>query len=468
MITTVDETRSPVAGGAILKNAILEQVSTGPDGGAHWRSTLVILILLAAGYALTILVFQPGYITLDARYLYNDSKVWNLGDWQSPAMGVLWWLIDPLAPGSWSMFLFIATLYWLGFGVLALTVARRTPWLGMVTPLVALAPPAFFLVGMIWRDVLFGVVWLVAAVLPFAVAGRSARVRLPMQLVSLLLIAFGVLLRPNAIFAAAILAAYAIWPARFDLKRMAIAFLPMALVCYAIVPAVYYGLLDVKRLHPLHSIMVFDLGGITHFTQENQFPVQWSEAETKLLTSTCYQPVLWDVYWYTPPCSFVMQRLERPDDVIFGTPRLTQAWRQAIVAHPIAYLQHRASLMWNFLGRPNLVLPHPDWAEPGATYGRGRYLQPLLALNRVIERTILFRPGLWLVLAIGVCAAGWRMRASPEGAFAIGVTASAAVYVMTFFVAGVASDFRYAYWCVLAVLAGAVAALSGWRAAAAR
>ncbi len=88
-------------------------------------------------------------------------------------MGVLWWLIDPLAPGSWSMFLFIATLYWLGFGLLALTVARRTPWLGMVTPLVALAPPAFFLVGMIWRDVLFGVVWLVAAVLPFAVAGSQ-------------------------------------------------------------------------------------------------------------------------------------------------------------------------------------------------------------------------------------------------------------------------------------------------------
>ncbi len=52
----------------------MEQVSTGPDGGAHWRSTLVILILLAAGYALTILVFQPGYITLDARYLYNDSQ----------------------------------------------------------------------------------------------------------------------------------------------------------------------------------------------------------------------------------------------------------------------------------------------------------------------------------------------------------------------------------------------------------
>ena len=74
--------------------------------------------------------------------------------------------------------------------------------------------------------------------------------------------------------------------------------------------------------------------------------------------------------------------------------------------------------------------------------------------------TVIFRPGLWLVLAIAIGAASFRMRATPGGAFALGVTASAAVYVMTFFAVGVASDFRYAYWCVLAVLSGAVAALS--------
>jgi len=39
------------------------------------------------------------------------------------------------------------------------------------------------------------------------------------------------------------------------------------------------------------------------------------------------------------------------------------------------------------------------------------------------------------------------------------VTASAIVYVMAFFALGVAADFRYAYWCVLATIAGAVAAV---------
>lgn len=440
--------------------------------GAPLWCHAIVLLLLAAGYALTILVFQPGYPTLDARYLYNDAMAWNFPDWQSPVMGLLWRLIDPLAPGALSIFLLIASLYWLGFGVLAFTVARQARWLGIVTPLLALSPPAFFFVGMIWRDILFGVIWLVAAVLPFAVAGRDAHIRVPIQIVALLLVALGVLLRPNAIFAAAVLAIYVLWPARFDLRRAALWFLPLVIVSYALVPAVYYGLIGAERTHPLHSLLVFDLGGITHFTGKNQFPVIWSDEQTTLLAGRCYDGKLWDVYWYLEPCKFVMQRLERPDDVIFGTSRLSQAWRQAIVAQPLAYLQHRATFTWNFLARPNLVLPSPDWQEPEAThgkqepeatYGKKPLFRPLLALHERIKDTILFRAGLWLVLAIAISAAAWPTRGTPAGAFAVGVTASGAVYVMTFSAVGVASDFRYAYWCVLAVLAGAVAALAAWR-----
>jgi hypothetical protein len=56
-------------------------------------------------------------------------------------------------------------------------------------------------------------------------------------------------------------------------------------------------------------------------------------------------------------------------------------------------------------------------------------------------------------------ALAWRTRSTPAGGFAVSVTASAVIYVMTFFAVGVAADFRYAYWCVLATLAGAVAAV---------
>src|SRR3954453_18379852 len=163
--------------------------------------------MAAGGFALTLLVFYPGYKTADARYVYADAQGWSFGDWQSPVMGALWRIIDPIAPGSLSMFLLTATLYWLGFGLLAL-IARRVAWVGLVTLLLALAPPAFFFVGMVWRDVLFGIVWLGAAVLAVAGASLPVRWRRLIQGFALLLVALGVLLRPNAIFAAPFLAAY--------------------------------------------------------------------------------------------------------------------------------------------------------------------------------------------------------------------------------------------------------------------
>jgi len=154
-----------------------------------------------------------------------------------------------------------------------------------------------------------------------------------------------------------------------------------------------------------------------------------------------------------------MQRLERPDDTIFGTPRLVEAWWKALSAHPLAYLSHRATFMWQFLAHSNLVLPVWDWLDPASSYGHSRYFIPLVALHDMLQPTLLFRPGLWLVLAVVTGALAWPTRSTPAGAFAVSVTASAVVYVMTFFAVGVAADFRYAYWCVLATLAGAVAAV---------
>jgi hypothetical protein len=37
---------------------------------------------------------------------------------------------------------------------------------------------------------------------------------------------------------------------------------------------VYYGVLDAKREHLLQTVMMFDLGGISHFAMANQFPVE--------------------------------------------------------------------------------------------------------------------------------------------------------------------------------------------------
>ena len=434
-----------------------------PDRKRPMRRRLCVAVaaLIAAGYGLTLLIFYPGIMTYDAKFVHEDIARGVLGDWQSPVMTVLWGVIDPVAPGAGSMFLLIATSYWLGFGLLAFALARRSSRLALLLPLLALMPPAFVFVGIIWRDVLFATSWLLAAAIAFAVAERGARYRVPAQALGLALCAFGVLLRPNALIAAPILGAYVAWPRQMSWKRTAILFVPAMAGFFALVQVVYYGALGATRQHPLQSIMVFDLGGISHFTKQNQFPVTWSESETALLLNSCYQPTQWDIYWRLEPCDFVMRKLEG-EQRLFGTPAITEAWAHAVMRHPSAYLRHRAAFMWNFLGANNPTMWLADVERPTETVFPDRpAFVALVSLHDMLKLTPLFRAGAWLLVCITVCGFAWRRRETPEGAFALGVCGSAAVYVLTFFAVGVASDFRYGYWAVLAGIVGGVVAALG-------
>src|SRR5258708_38535499 len=111
-------------------------------------------------------------MTYHAWYVHSGIGTGQAGDWQSPLMTALWAVIDPIAPGAGSMFLLIATLYWLAFAALGLGLARKSAWLGPAALGLALMPPAFVFVGIIWRDILLAESWLLAAALAYAVAER--------------------------------------------------------------------------------------------------------------------------------------------------------------------------------------------------------------------------------------------------------------------------------------------------------
>jgi hypothetical protein len=421
--------------------------------GLTWRCALPIIAATFLGFALTLRVFYPGVMTFDAWYVHSYIANGPAGDWQSPLMTALWAVIDPLAPGAASMFLFIAVLYWLSFAALALALARRSAWLGPVAVLLALTPSAFVFVGVIWRDIMLASAWLLAAALAYLVADWRGPWRLAAQALGLALLSFGFLLRPNALFAAPILAAYIVWPGRFDLKRAALLYVPAAIVLALMVPLVYYALLGAKRENALHAIFVFDLAGISHFTGQNQFPVTWSPEEDAMLTGPCYRAGDWDDYWTRQPCLFVMTKLE--GEKLFGSPALAEAWLRAVVAHPLAYAEHRIAVTWNFLFSRTLTMFTTDIAHPEQTvFADNAWFMAVKSLNDRLGDTPLFRAGAWLILCVLWCALGWRRRATASGAFLIGVGGSAVIYMATFVPVGVAGDFRYALPAVLAGLAG--------------
>ena len=178
------------------------------------------------GFGLTLLIFYPGVMTYDAKFVYEDIAKGTFGDWQSPVMVWLWGLIDPIAPGAASMFLLIAATYWLGFGILSLVLASRGKAGALLLPLLAMTPPALAFAGIIWRDVLFATCWLLAAAVAFAASEQRSPIRLTGQALALALVILGILLRPNALLAAPILAAYIVWLSRVSLRKTAIFYIP--------------------------------------------------------------------------------------------------------------------------------------------------------------------------------------------------------------------------------------------------
>ena len=180
--------------------------------------------------------------------------------------------------------------------------------------------------------------------------------------------------------------------------------------------------------------------------------------ETKMLTEQCYNPLEWNFYWNSGPCQFVMRRLEA--DKIFGTPALVNAWRSAVLNHPAAYAKHRMMFMETFLAKSNLAMWTYDLNDTTkVAFVDNAALMKLKAVHDVLQPTFLFRQGTWLLLCLALCGLALRRRDTPEGTFALCACGSGVVYVATYFVLGVASDYRYSYWAVLAGMAGIVVLL---------
>jgi len=139
-------------------------------------------------------------------------------------------------------------------------------------------------------------------------------------------------------------------------------------------------------------------------------------------------------------------------------------WWSAVKAHPLAYAEHRLTFLWTFLTGSNLVIPVLDLDHPTRRiHAQNPYFMGLVAAYITLEPTFVFRLGFWLAIALGIYALAWPLRATPSGAFAIGTTGSAIVYVLSFLPFGVAAEFRYGYWCVLACIAGAAAVIAAGR-----
>jgi hypothetical protein len=334
---------------------------------------------------------------------------------------------------------------------------------GVLLALIGLAPFVFNYLGLLWKDVALASAWLFAAGIAFRRFARGEKLGLLEHAMISAAFLYGALVRGNSIFAAAPLVLYflnvdvfsrRIWP-----QVAACVLAPALLIASASV--FNHQIVQAEAQQPEDSLFLFDLVGISHQTRTNLVPGPWTPAQARRIPD-CYGADKWD-HVGMGDCRFLTQTLD--DRGLWGQPAISRAWISAIMQHPVQYVAHRVAFTNQILRWLGPIPVRDAFMESEITDSRyehqpGPIFRAYEAASDALDRTPLFRPYLWLLLSAATVVLSRLAADSPQRRFAAAIGASAFLYLATYVVFGVASDFRYAYWAIVGacVALGALAA----------
>ena len=434
-------------------------ISPAPVGGTDWirrdilpLAMILLAILTAAGA--TVVAYRPGLMTWDAVRQYDQALSGDFDDWHPPAMEWLWRQLIPFHTGPAPMLDLQLALFWGGIFLLAAWAVHRRRR-GLAAALVACGalPLAMALMGAVLKDCLMaGALLAATGMLAWRIdAGR--RRGLVLASIAIALVMAAATLRFNA-FLAGVPLVVALLPSatRRTYFRLAVTSALVTVLLLGAMPAAN-RLIGAKPSGVELSLVIFDLGGITHYSGVDVFPPLPGVADPVAISDACYTAVKWDSYswWVDRPCAIGFANVGAALQAQHVGPYAFLA--RAILAHPIAYARHRLAhfninsrfLVHDEIERTVQAESAPnDWGyrvTPNPT------LSMIDAITLASAHSPLGWPIVWIALAFGVLTIAAYL---PSRRVVIPVALSALLYGLGYGVFSVASELRYHLWTLLA------------------
>src|SRR5690242_857009 len=132
-------------------NAHAKPIDAALEAGRCCRRFAVITAL--AGFALTILTFYPGFMSVDSLAQFEQGLAFHFDDWHPPIMAFAWSLLDAFRPGPEPMLLMQAGLYWGGVYYLLSAIPTRSTAVRWIVAALLFSPALLNFAGVIWVDV---------------------------------------------------------------------------------------------------------------------------------------------------------------------------------------------------------------------------------------------------------------------------------------------------------------------------
>ncbi|HWJ38695.1 MAG TPA: hypothetical protein VNR86_08055 [Sphingomicrobium sp.] len=382
---------------------------------------------------------------------YGQVLTNEVDDWHPPIMVRLWQLLHPFCAGSAPMFAIQVGLYALGIGLIVGALGRAGRTKAAFATFILGASP--LLLG--WQMVVLKDAQMLGALL--AALGLAAHYRLQNVKIPFaagaamaLLMAYATLVRTNAIFVAAPLAAFLL-PRPKRVPARSLLAIVLILVVLEITPTINQRVLGAESSDIAKSEPIFDLAAIAVAAPAASSPFTIAE-RVRIERLHCVKAFFWDPLGDPGACAPVAQRLmTQPASALY----LELA--RAVAAHPIAYLEHRLE-HWNSTERWLVAPGLPDQtppikAEPNEL-GLGTPSSELASrwqdVAAVEAASPLGWPITWTAISLILLPAAWRRRAESAGGLALALLASGLVLEASFLAISIASDLRYHLWPMVA------------------
>ncbi|MBL0422944.1 hypothetical protein JI739_21590 [Ramlibacter sp. AW1] len=448
--------------------------------GGHWSarrplaSGRLLLPLFVLGlFAFNLLLHYPGQMNNDSIGQMEQAATGRYTDWHPPVMAWLWSLLLPIAKGPAPMLVLHLLVYWAGVGLLADGLRRAGhPALAWLVAACGAFPPFLYLNAVITKDAGITAAWMGAVGLVAWWRLQDRRLPLGVVIAAVALLAYGTLVRANAVFA---IGALALWA--FSVRRQpgAVRLVVASVLCALLaLPASAWVNRHVFQAEPTHavfSLFLFDLNGIAAHRNDPSL-LEPRATLTPAELQACYTPYWWDSLSPWGRCG---SRVNKPagDTYVTEPEGIERQWLATIAQNPGAWLAHRLK---HFNSSLLFLIPRMHIRFTPEYIADGQWQPSQQVSERQVRWDLLRKnpaswPVVWLVW--GAFLAGWLARTpgpfACEGTpgtarrtLALALCLSALAYSGAYLVIGVATDMRYHYWSLLALLLATAVTLPQW------
>jgi hypothetical protein len=429
-------------------------------GASRIAAPLVALALCATQLAF---IF-PGELISDSRDQLQQAITHHYWDWHPPIMAYVWsWLLR--INGNPGLLLVVhQCLHWLGFGLIADGFFRvRMPGKAWLILAAGAFPVFLFYDREIVKDVGMGSGLVAGFGMLFWFLVQRKSIPWWAVLLSGICISYAALIRTNAVFAIGpILLLYFTRGRQFGLVKIAACSVLTAVLVLPLSNWINHGVIGARSQDPLQSLQIFDLMGIA--VRSGDIGVLGEGAPPMDRIARCYTSYWWDPYSPWGSCQELRHEVEFiSPDMNIVTPHLAERsalWRRAILTHPLDYLAHRLSHFNSsiYFFVPSLSFRYSKASEL-APIGQRVITQRDIYFD-YLRKNLLFWPVFWL--ALGACALALLRPpgvAPPAFSCARALLCSALLYSSAYVVVGVATETRYHYWSIMAIMLGIIL---GW------